>query len=90
MKKKILKVYNTFYILLINLLIFIENQSQSSLSVPDFFSKKRLSKRPSTDSLNEDFNEREFKEKLLYFLIENNISFSVIESKPFRDLLLYC
>jgi hypothetical protein len=55
--------------------------------IQHFFDKNRLSKRSSMNTLNEDFNESTFKTKILYFLVENNISFRVVSSKIFKDLL---
>jgi len=54
-----------------------------------FFQNTRISKRPSTNNLNEDFNESTFKTKVLYFLLENNISFRAVTNKRFKELLNY-
>ncbi len=54
-----------------------------------FFQNTRILKRPSTNNLNEDFNESTFKTKVLYFLLENNISFRAVTNKRFKELLNY-
>jgi hypothetical protein len=66
-----------------------QSETQNSM-IQQFFNKNRLSKRPSLNTLNEEFNDSTFKMKVLYFLVENNISFEVVSSKIFKDLLLYC
>jgi hypothetical protein len=58
--------------------------------IQQLFTKNRLKKRSSSNTLNEKFNDSTFKIKVLYFLVENNISFRVVSSKIFKDLLLYC
>ena len=63
-------------------------QNQKILARNKFF-EKELIKRPSQNILNENFNTNIFQNKLLKFLIANNISFRVTQSSFFRKLLLY-
>ena len=69
-------------------IIFNYILDQESLT-PDKFFEKRLAKRPSQNTLNENFNANIFQKKLLKFLMANNISFRAAESVSFRNLLLY-
>jgi hypothetical protein len=70
----IFRLFYLFFNLFINFFLDVQTESQSSM-IQHFFDKNRLSKRSSTNTLNEDFNESTFKTKILYFLVENNISF---------------
>jgi len=80
-----------FYYFLINFLIFKESplgpSTQSSLDA--FTTTTSLRKRPSDVGLSQHYTPEGLIEKVLYFLLENSLSFSAIQSQSFRNLLEY-
>lgn len=69
---------------------YSESQNSLSQNLDIYFATTRLAKQSSINTLNKQFDKKEFKTKNLYFFIQNNISFCAIASKTFRELLLYC
>jgi len=67
-----------------------KSQNSSSQNLDTYFSTIRLAKQSSINTLNDYFDEKDFKTKILYFFVQNNVSFRTIASKIFRELLLYC
>jgi len=68
----------------------LESQNSLSQNLDIYFSTIHLAKQSLINTLNKHFNKKDFKINILYFFVQNNISFRTIASKTFRELLLYC
>lgn len=66
-----------------NFLKIVLESSQSQFSLNQFTQHGRLTKRLSENALNESFIDSVFKEKILRFFLENNISFKALRLKSF-------
>ena len=66
-------LFNDFFKSFSNYLKNLISEIQTSLD--QFTQHERLTKRPSENALNEQFIDSGFKDKVLYFFFENNISF---------------
>ena len=59
-------------------------------SLDHFTQHERLTKRPFENALNEQFINSNFKDKVLYFFLKNNIPFQTLRSKSFKNMIRYC
>ena len=92
-----------YFIIQIFLLFFLLNRFCKSFSnylkklIPEiqisldhFTQYERLTKRPFENALNKQFINSGFKDKVLYFFLENNIPFQTLRSKSFKNMIRYC
>ena len=65
----------------------------STTSVKDFFNKKNLTTTESRKRIRQntitEFDENEAYTKILTFIVDNNLSFNILNSNSFKDLLNY-
>ena len=63
--------------------------SEIQTSLDQFTQHKRLTKRLFENALNEQCINSDFKNKVLYFFLKNNISFQTLRLKSFKDIIRY-
>lgn len=63
----------------------IKNNNKTNNNIFELSARKRL----RTNTNQEEFDENEFNNKLLNFIIENNLSFNMLNSESTQDLFKY-